>query len=138
MPAARVDASGLRRHLADTMQKAADRSFLAMQARLEDKCPIDTSETFQTTQVHRSTGNDATVIRGVAEATTPQARWTDEGTRPHTIRPRARRALRFNVGGRVVYARVVHHPGSTRHVGWFSQTVKEWPRLLAGHVRAAR
>lgn len=34
------------------------------------------------------------------------------GTRPHTIRPRRRRALRFQAGGRTVFADVVHHPGN--------------------------
>lgn len=35
-----------------------------------------------------------------------------EGTRRHFIRPRRRGGvLRFQVGGRVVYARVVNHPG---------------------------
>lgn len=36
-----------------------------------------------------------------------------DGTEPHLIRPRRRRALRFVSGGRVVYARVVRHPGTT-------------------------
>lgn len=35
-----------------------------------------------------------------------------DGTRPHIIRPRNAQALRFNVGGRIVYAKVVHHPGT--------------------------
>lgn len=34
------------------------------------------------------------------------------GTRPHVIRPVERTVLRFTVGGQVVYARVVHHPGT--------------------------
>lgn len=34
------------------------------------------------------------------------------GTRPHIIRPRSSKVLRFKVGGRTVYARVVHHPGT--------------------------
>lgn len=34
------------------------------------------------------------------------------GTRPHLIRPRNKQVLRFKVGGRYVYARVVHHPGT--------------------------
>ncbi|WP_329368700.1 hypothetical protein OG896_24480 [Streptomyces sp. NBC_00669] len=34
------------------------------------------------------------------------------GTRPHIIRPRRARALRFTAGGRTVYATVVHHPGT--------------------------
>jgi len=40
------------------------------------------------------------------------AEFVNDGTRPHIIRPRRGRALRFVVGGRVVYARVVHHPGT--------------------------
>lgn len=35
-----------------------------------------------------------------------------EGTRPHVIAPHNGRILRFRQGGRVVYARLVHHPGS--------------------------
>lgn len=35
-----------------------------------------------------------------------------DGTRPHIIRPRNAQALRFNIGGRIVYAKVVHHPGT--------------------------
>lgn len=33
------------------------------------------------------------------------------GSRPHLIRPRRGRYLRFEVGGRVVYAKLVRHPG---------------------------
>lgn len=40
------------------------------------------------------------------------AQMVHDGTRPHIIRPRNARALRFVVGGQVVYARVVHHPGT--------------------------
>lgn len=34
-----------------------------------------------------------------------------EGERPHLIRPHLGRILRFNVGGRMVFAHLVHHPG---------------------------
>lgn len=33
-------------------------------------------------------------------------------TRPHEIRPRRKKALRFQVGGGFVFAKVVRHPGS--------------------------
>lgn len=35
-----------------------------------------------------------------------------EGARPHVIRPRNARALRFEVNGRVVFAQRVNHPGN--------------------------
>lgn len=39
--------------------------------------------------------------------------WIHEGTRPHEIRPRRAKALRFTIGTRVVFARRVWHPGTT-------------------------
>lgn len=40
------------------------------------------------------------------------AQFVNDGTRPHTIRPKKAKALRFVVGGQVVYAKLVHHPGT--------------------------
>lgn len=36
----------------------------------------------------------------------------NDGTRPHVIRPRRAKVLRFSVGGQVVFARLVNHPGT--------------------------
>lgn len=40
------------------------------------------------------------------------AGFVNDGTAPHIIRPRRAQVLRFNVGGRTVYAKVVNHPGT--------------------------
>ncbi|MEU9805427.1 HK97 gp10 family phage protein [Mycobacterium sp. NPDC050853] len=40
------------------------------------------------------------------------ALYVHEGTRPHLIRPRNAKALRFQIGGRTVYAKLVRHPGT--------------------------
>lgn len=40
------------------------------------------------------------------------ARMVHDGTRPHVIRPKTANVLRFRVGGRWAYAKVVHHPGT--------------------------
>lgn len=48
-------------------------------------------------------------VSGLANYSAP----VHEGARPHVIRPRNARALRFEVeGGRVVFARRVNHPGN--------------------------
>ncbi len=75
---------------------------------------------------------------GVIEATAPYASEVEKGTAPHEIRPKAssgfvgpvrrgqsrrasddigttRTALRFDMGGEQVFARVVHHPGTAPH-----------------------
>lgn len=42
----------------------------------------------------------------------PIALMHHEGTRPHEIRPRKAQVLAFEVNGQVVFATVVHHPGT--------------------------
>lgn len=40
------------------------------------------------------------------------------GTRPHIIRPRRAKALRFEVDGQVVCLKIVRHPGTSRTTSW--------------------
>ncbi|WP_319646507.1 hypothetical protein [Streptomyces stelliscabiei] len=35
-----------------------------------------------------------------------------DGTRPHTIRPRRAKALRFEAGGQAMFAAYARHPGT--------------------------
>jgi hypothetical protein len=60
-------------------------------------------------------------LQGVVVCDHPAVRFVLDGTRPHIIRPRRERSarnpkrramLRFETGGRVVFARQVHHPGT--------------------------
>lgn len=52
-------------------------------------------------------------FRGTVNVRHPAALFVTLGTRPHRIEPRRRGGvLRFTVGGRVVYARFVNHPGN--------------------------
>jgi hypothetical protein len=53
-------------------------------------------------------GNRVTV-----SATAPYAIFLERGTRPHLIVPRRPGGyLRFTVGNKVIYTRLVHHPGT--------------------------
>jgi len=58
------------------------------------------------TQRRRSGGQELRV-----GSSSSKAYWYHEGTRPHQIVATVNRLLRFNVGGQVVYAQKVDHPG---------------------------
>lgn len=60
-------------------------------------------------QIQRAPGGE---FRGVVKVEHPAAIFVVNGTRPHLIRPVRARVLRFTVGGQVVYARLVRHPGN--------------------------
>jgi hypothetical protein len=51
-------------------------------------------------------------VSGSVHATADYALYVHEGTRAHVIRPRRAQALRFQVGGRTVFAKLVRHPGT--------------------------
>lgn len=66
------------------------------------------------------------------------ANFTDEGTRAHRITAKNAKALRFVVGGRVVFAKSVYWrpgPGVARNKRWFRKNVaiQRW-RTILGQV----
>lgn len=60
-------------------------------------------------QIRRGPTGD---FQGIIKVDHPAALYVLNGTRPHRIVPRTKKALRFTVGGQVVYATVVNHPGN--------------------------
>jgi len=58
-------------------------------------------------RVLRASNGKIVRIRNTAK----YARFVDEGTKPHVIRARRRKALRFQYQGRIFYRRSVNHPG---------------------------
>lgn len=65
----------------------------------------------------RSSGRmDVTVTRfgptGTVTFPVKYAQFVHDGTRPHIIRPRKKKVLKFTVGTVVLYRPLVHHPGT--------------------------
>ncbi|MEU5834468.1 hypothetical protein ABZ820_12460 [Streptomyces diacarni] len=63
-------------------------------------------------------------LQGIIVCDHPAVHYVLNGTRPHVIRPRRAKALRFDAGGRTVFAKVVHHPG-TRANNFLGAAVRE-------------
>lgn len=89
----------LYRHSVDTIRKGEGR----------DAGGTDRIPTWQTIrkEVHPTTRG----AQGNVWSDDPVAEGLNKGVPPHTILPRNARALRFETGGRVVYAKRVEHPG---------------------------
>lgn len=86
-------------------QQRADRTA----ARARQFAPGSMSERIAPPVVQAGTGGPSADIQVRHHA----VGYVINGTPPHPIRPRPpKRALRFTVGGRIVFARLVNHPGT--------------------------
>lgn len=61
----------------------------------------------------------------LVRSTHPATMFVIDGTRPHVIRPVRAKALRFSIGGREVFATIVHHPG-TKPRDFLGQALLAW------------
>lgn len=104
--------------LMQTLMEAA--GYIA--ATMKSLAPVDTGNLRDSIGV-RSQGNSIVIGPDLGKA--PYAGYVEFGTGPHEIRPRNAKALRFTVGGQVVFARVVHHPG-TRPAYYVAGAFQQW------------
>jgi HK97 gp10 family phage protein len=63
-------------------------------------------------------------LSGSVGPTVPYAVYVEYGTLPHEIHPMFANVLRFDVGGKIVFTTVVHHPG-TRPQPFIEQTAED-------------
>ena len=65
----------------------------------------------------------------------PQALWVHWGTRPHVIRPKNKKALRWPGGGKFFFAKKVNHPGY-KGDPWLVRAAQQAPAIFKRHVEA--
>lgn len=130
-----ADATALRRTVASRAQRAQVLAAVDMKTAYRRASPYEKGDTQRSVDVINFTIGPAQ-LTCTAVATTPQAKFTDEGTEPHVIRPRTKKVLRFRYRGRIVFAKVVNHPGN-RGTHWFSELGRrEWgPSLQRAYQR---
>ena len=77
-------------------------------------------------------GEDAWIVGHDAQHA-PHAFFVHWGTKPHIIRPREKKMLRWANGGGFIFARIVHHPGY-KGDAWLEQgadaAVADFPRIV--------
>lgn len=65
----------------------------------------------------------------------PYAVFVHWGTRPHDIRPKHKKALRWPGGGAFHFAKRVRHPGY-KGDPWLTRAARQVPQIFERHVRA--
>lgn len=108
--------------LLDTLMQAA--TYIA--ETMKSLCPVDTGNLRDSIGV-RSQGDSIVIGPDLEQA--PYAGYVEFGTAPHEIRPKTAKALRFTIGGQVVFARVVHHPG-TKPAYYVARAFEQWLERL--------
>lgn len=84
------------------------KSFLDLARQTVDGgTPVDSGKLLAANRYSRN--NNVVTIENAKDYAAP----VHEGSRPHKIVPRKAKALKFNVGGRTIFAKSVWHPGTT-------------------------
>jgi len=89
-----------------------DLRLTALAALMADKArelaPVETGKLRENIKLRKEHRGRIAVI---AEA--PYSGFVEFGTRPHEIRPRHKKVLRFEINGKIVFATRVYHPGTS-------------------------
>ncbi|MFJ8301600.1 HK97 gp10 family phage protein [Streptomyces sp. NPDC094447] len=107
----RLDRAALNRTFSATSRREGEIAARQVVARAKILAPVDTGRLRASIRVERRS------ILGLRQRWTvgsdvEYAPMVNDGTRPHIIRPKRAKALKFTVGGKTVYAKVVRHPGT--------------------------
>lgn len=81
--------------------------------------------------IHSRVEGAGLALRGIAEsAPLDYILPLEEGSVPHEIRPRTKKALAFRVGGALIIRRKVRHPGTKAHWMFRDGTAAATPRVF--------
>lgn len=122
-----ADFDAMRRELRQQVAITARRTAIEWETNVQDDAPYDTGQLRRSVRMRDFPTSDGWRIEG--ETDTPYDVFVSQGTRPHVIRPRRARALRFTVGGETVFAMKVNHPGTMPNDFW-TANVDDLPRLV--------
>jgi hypothetical protein len=110
----RIGLSVARRQVLDTLR--------AVRNRADVLTPVRTGNLRHNNQVRLS--ERGLIVTGEVYNSAQYAGFVHDGTRPHVIRPRRKKALRFILDGQVVIVKKVNHPG-TRGRPWLKRALEE-------------
>lgn len=130
-----ADVSGMKAKAMLRYGRLAQESARAFQTELRTQAPHKTYELRNSIEV-RALHTGPALFTIVAEAPVVQAATTNDGARPHIIRPRRAKMLSFywpKVGARVAF-RFVNHPGN-RGTHWWDKVLDRRSSIIGAVLR---
>lgn len=124
MARVRLDRGAIRRSIRDASMSELRIVGPRVVARAKMLAPVDTGRLRAAIGPAKYSRTLTLRPRVTIDVNVDYAGFVHDGTRPHVIRPKNAQVLRFMVGGRVVFARVVNHPG-TRARPFLDRAVRE-------------
>ena len=123
-----ADASRLRTALQAWQRRVFEDAALGMLAGAD--VPVQSGETLQSGEVVGFVESQ-TSVSAVLSWPTPQAKWSNDGTRPHRIEGNPLLSFYWPAAGRRVVVRSVNHPGN-RPGRWVENSVTDqrWAEAL--------
>lgn len=111
MPRVRLDRAALSRTIRGASRNELDAAARQVLNRAKILAPVDTGRLRASIRIESKRTLTLRTIYTIGSDVF-YAPYVNDGTRPHQIRPKRAKALRFKVGGRTVFAAVVNHPGT--------------------------
>jgi len=134
MPQVRLDRAALNRTIRGASRNELEIAAREVMNRAKVLVPVDTGRLRASIRIEQRR-NLALRSRYTIGSNVYYAPFVNDGTRPHIIKPkRPGGSLRFVIGGRVVYAKVVHHPG-TRARPFLDRALREVAAARAYRLR---
>ena len=106
-----MDRAALNRTFRATSRSEGEIAARQVVARAKVLAPVDTGRLRASIRVERRSTLGLRQ-RWTVGSDVEYAPMVNDGTKPHIIRPKRAKALKFKMGGKTVYAKVVHHPGT--------------------------
>lgn len=130
-----ADTSGLKAKALARYARLADEGARAIQAELRVRAPHVTYELRDSID-GSAQRSGPTTFRMVAESPVVQANTTNTGGRPHIIRARRAKTLRFYwpKAGKVVFPIQVNHPGN-KGTHWWDKVLDRHTAILSAVLR---
>lgn len=129
----RIDEQQLARELTGRqglLVRAVARLSRRIEANASQRAPVDTGNMRRMIRQDPITVSaDGRRVFGGVTSHANYSRFVHDGTAPHVIRPRRAKALRFQIGGRTVFAAKVNHPATRARPFLLNAAVEEVARL---------